>query len=151
MAYADTIRTATATMDDVATLIEGIFVSGYGLTWTAWTPTLGATGSMTWTSTAINFAKYIQCGKLIIFAVVAGGTTGGSASSGLTFTLPVTASATWASNTGLAAANVIDGGSSIAGVCLTTTAVGTVTRYDAGNYGLGAGRTIRVVGAYEAA
>lgn len=77
MAYADTIRTATADLNDVATLIEGIFSSTYGLTFTTWTPTL-TTGSGTIGTTTIDYAKYIQCGKLVIAIIQAHGTTTGT-------------------------------------------------------------------------
>ena len=91
MAYADSIRTEFATFENTASLIEGIFGSTYGLTFSTWTPTLSASGSMTYTSTSINKAIYIQVGKLVFFNVSITGTVGGSVSTALKFTLPVTA------------------------------------------------------------
>lgn len=91
MAYADSIRTTSPTMEGVATLIEGIFSSGYGLTVSTWTPTLTASGSMTYTSTSVNKAIYVQVGKLVFFNVSFTGTVGGSVSTALKFTLPITA------------------------------------------------------------
>lgn len=149
MGYADALRAATITGDAIADTIEGIFDDSFPLTFTSWTPTLGVTGG-TYGSTSITFAKYIQIGKMVIFAASFTGTTG-SAPATITFTLPVTASAT-----GGAAwpfyAQVVDGGSTIAGVGYTSsTTVGTVTRHDAADFGDGASRTMRVFGVYEAA
>jgi hypothetical protein len=58
--------------------------------WTDWTPTLTASGSMTWTSTSINEARYTQIGKIVFFKVNITGTVGGSLSTELQFTLPST-------------------------------------------------------------
>lgn len=58
--------------------------------WTDWTPTLTASGSMTWTSRTITEARYMQIGKIVFFKVGITGTIGGSLSTELQFTLPST-------------------------------------------------------------
>lgn len=152
MAYADNIRSATATMNDVATLIEGIFASGYPATWTSWTPSYSASGSMTYTSVTTEYGKYIQVGKLILFILRATGTTGGSASDALVFTPPVNAAAATVTGLAIGAGSVNDGGNTAA-LCLRYTAVSSfaVYRSNFANYGTGASRTINVMGVYEAA
>lgn len=62
--------------------------------WKEWTPTFAGAGSMTYTSVTINRALYRYVGKeggvrFIEYNIAAYGTTGGSASTGITFTLPV--------------------------------------------------------------
>lgn len=54
-----------------------------------WNPTYGASGSMTWTSISTNYAKYLRRGNIVYFTINATGTIGGTASSDLTFSLPV--------------------------------------------------------------
>lgn len=94
MAYADSIRNLTCNMNDVASLIEGIWSSSYGLTWSSWTPTYGAGGSGTFTSVTTHNAKYIQCGKCVILSIEATGTVGGTPNHFITFSLPVSYAAT---------------------------------------------------------
>lgn len=86
MAYADSIRTKTAGMNDVASLIEGIVSSGFPLTWTTWVPTL--TGFSANPAGAIY--KYIQIGKLVILRVDQTPAAGTSNATGFTITLPAT-------------------------------------------------------------
>lgn len=91
MAYADGIRTTTATMNGVADLIEGIFTSTFPLSWLTWVPTYSASGTMTFTSVTTSYAYYIRIGGLVLFHISASGTVGGTPSTGLRFTVPVTA------------------------------------------------------------
>lgn len=119
--------------------------------WTAWTPSYGAGGSMTYGTVTTNSARYMQLGKTVFFAINATGTTGGSASDRLTFTAPV---ARTASTSYIAAGNgeVIDGGLGLNGRALwndTSTTVIAVLKYDGSNFGLGATRQFRIVGHYE--
>ena len=87
MAYADSIRTSGATMEAVASLIEGIGSAGYPLTWTTWTPTYtGGTG--TWPGAGT--AKYLRIGKLVIFTINATATLSGTATAYVTYTIPIT-------------------------------------------------------------
>jgi hypothetical protein len=90
MAYADTGRSATATLETLCTLIEGIFGSTYDLTWTAGpTPTYGGLASLTFTSVTTTYSKYIRVGKLVIWMLSCTGTTGGTDGNTLTATTPI--------------------------------------------------------------
>jgi hypothetical protein len=53
-----------------------------------WTPSYGATGSMTYTSVTTNNAWFYVSGKVSHYALSATGTTGGTAHLGVTFSLP---------------------------------------------------------------
>jgi hypothetical protein len=124
-----------------------------GGAWETWSPTLGATGSMTWTSTSVTWAKYIQIGKNVYFRVKATGTTGGTASNALTFTVPIAANTEMI--TGFASVGPAYVGDSVSTMGFSffnnsTTEV-AVRRYDGANFGLGASRSITVTGVYEAA
>jgi len=146
MAYADTMRVSTATLEIIAGLIEGIFSSGFPATWTAWAPTYGASGAMTYTTVTTTTARYIRIGKLVFFVIDANGTTGGTANTTLTFTLPVTA----------ASQNHVMGGqifqaSGKAAYAVIAGSTGSVSLYDSSNLSLSAGTYIRVAGVYEAA
>jgi len=120
-------------------------------TFSNWVPTLTASGSMTVASEAIDHARYVQLGKLIIFTIEANFTLGGTPSTDVNFTLPVTA----ASRQMNMSASVIDGGISIGGFAFTGSGLGftaaVVRRYDTANWSTGTLRYIRVAGTYEAA
>lgn len=139
--------------------VEDLIAVGYpprwagiaGADWQDWSPSYGASGSLTWTSVSTSQARYIEVGKLIIFLIDATGTLGGSASTDLTFSLPVTA----ASSTGNPA---IGGGyvgspSAVCGFCYLNASVvtGSCRRYDSSNYATSGNGTISIIGAYEAA
>jgi len=142
MAYADAIRSAIASMDDVADLIEA------GQTWATWSPTYSANNSMTYTSVTTTSARYIQFGKLIIFQLQASGTVGGTPSTELRATLPATAAVTISPF----AAQCVDGGATIGGCgYISGTTLIAVTRYDVASWSAGASRIIRCSGMYEAA
>ena len=151
MAFGDILRTATFTGDDIADLIEGIGSSSHPLAWTTWSPTYSASGSMTFTSVTTNYAKYLRIGKLIIFAIKATGTTGGTPDTTLQFTLPVTASSD--AVTGNSPFSAFTNDSSTVGGFgfVSSSTVGGVRKYDATNYASGASRQIFCAGAYEAA
>ncbi len=115
------------------------------LFYTTWTPTLGAAGSMTWTPTTVNQADYWTSGNIVYFIVDATGTTGGTASNALTFTLPITPSGA-IQVYGMA---LWDG---FNGIGVWSTNSGTtvnVFKGDNTNYSLGAGRYIKVAGFYK--
>lgn len=117
--------------------------------WSTWTPTFGALGSMTFTSVTTHYAKYRRTGDTVFYSVAATGTTGGSADTRITFTLPIVASNT--ANL-MASCWVTDGGVHIGGFLEPdTTSVMTVRRYDGANWGLGGTRRINVSGFYEVA
>lgn len=93
MAYADDIRTTDYTREELATLIEGVFGASTGIiTVSTWSPTWGATGSMTFTSVTTHWANYFRVDDWVFYEVGAQGTTGGTASTAITFTLPATPS-----------------------------------------------------------
>jgi hypothetical protein len=152
MAYADSIRTSTATMNAAATLIDGIGSSTSTLAWSSWTPTYSGSGSLTFGTVTTNYGKYIQLGKFVVFVLRATGTTGGTTNDAILFTPPVNAAA--ATTTGLAiGAGTVTDSTNGAGVCLRYTSVSSFAVYKEsfGNYGLGASRVINVIGLYEAA
>ena len=123
-------------------------IDGSGLqfpAWTSWTPTYNGSGAMTFTGVSTAYAKYQQIGKRIDFMLEATGTTGGTASNILTFTLPIAK----ASVTGMFAAQVGDTGNLGGFAVLISSTVVAIEKYDLSNFGIGAGRTIRCAGTYE--
>lgn len=146
MAYADTMRAATATLEIIAGLIEGIASSGYPLTWSTWSPTYGASGSMTFTSVSTTHAKYFQIGKFVVFKIHATGTTGGTASNAISVSLPVPC----VGQNHLSGGSVTDGGSGLASAVWATNVAIYFYKYDSSNYALGASRQIVGTGIYEA-
>lgn len=90
MPYADLLRSVTADLSDAALLLEGIWSSNHDAVLTAWSPTTGAGGAMTFTSVTIGHARYIRCGKLCLFSIRVSGTVGGTPNGNLTITLPFT-------------------------------------------------------------
>lgn len=150
MAYADNLRSAGANMTVAAGLIEGIFTSGFGLTWSTYAVAIsgtGGSGSMTFAITATNRAKYIQIGKLVLLDLSVTGTTAGTAHTDITLTLPVA---------GLGdgfyspiACSVSDT-TIIAGNCRISTQA-AFRKYDSSNWGLGVSRLVECCGIYVAA
>ncbi len=135
MAYADTLRSKTFTGPDIANLIEGIFVAGHPAAWTTWTPSpLGATGSMTFTTTTIQFANYIQIGKLVFVSLRIDGTIGGTVNTGITVPMPVTSATTTFDQ--VAGARIFTNGAGEAGYVSISSASTTATFYrtNTGNY-----------------
>ena len=120
-----------------------------GGAWQTWTPSFSAAGSMTYTSVTTNLARFMRVGKTVHFNIQATGTTGGSASSGLRFTLP---------STSLAGTNIPTGAgygvdSSTIGMFafLHTATIAEVRKSDSANFGIGASRAINIFGRYEEA
>lgn len=112
--------------------------------WIDWTPSYGATGSMTYTTVTTSQAKYmLGSDGMATVEIQASGTTGGTASTGITFTLPV---ANQSAGSTLVACGIRDAasGAFISGqVSLTNNnSTATVQRYDGANWGLGTGRFI---------
>lgn len=151
MAYADSIRSATATMEAVATLIEGIFSSGYGLTFSSYaqSATQSGGGSLTYTSYTSEYSKYIQVGKLVIWIFRGYGTTGGTGNAELKLYLPVTA----ASVNGICGGGWTTDGSTAyaAQIAGASTTLLSMKRYDSTAYTLGASRYSAGIVIYEAA
>lgn len=120
--------------------------------WTTYSPTYAASGSMTFTSVTTNFAKYLKTGRRVEVLIDASGTTGGTASNNLQFSLPVSANVTSGifigQGGGIVTDNSVTVGSAVA-INAATTAI--IQRYDSGNYTLGAAERFRVHLVYEAA
>jgi len=142
MAFADGIRSSIASMDDIADLLDSI------VTWATWAPTYSASGSMTFGTVTTTYARYITAGNLVIFMLSATGTTGGSASTQVRASLPVTAA-----NASVPIYSIyVDGGSPLTGIgYLETTSLMGVNKADNTNWGTGSGRIIRCCGIYEKA
>lgn len=148
MAFTDPITTTAPTMEAVASLINTIFSSSYGLTFSTWTPSYSVTAPFTFTSTSPIFAKYVQVGKLVFFAVSFSGTAGGTLSSVIEVTLPVAA----VNQNISAACQITDGGVIKSGnttLGSTTSKLG-IRLYNGGNYTAGIVGP-NVYGFYEAA
>ena len=143
MAYSDSILTSNANFTLVAGLINGVYP-----VWTSYTPTLTPAGSMTYGSTSITYAKYIQIGDFVHVVASFTGTVGGTPSTSIRFTLPVTASTASGCQ---GAGYCLDNGSNAGAIVLggTTTAV-DVARYNVAAFTAGT-VTIRVSLFYEAA
>jgi hypothetical protein len=62
--------------------------------WFDWTPTLGAGSPMTYTLTTLTYSRFSLRGRTCKLLFRFNGTTGGTASNNITFTLPITASNT---------------------------------------------------------
>jgi hypothetical protein len=122
--------------------------AGAAFTPGAWTPTFACSGSMTYTSTSIAYSKYCKWGKTVWFSLQVSGTTGGTASTQIYFTLPVTAASSspafW-----MFVAGGGDGGNLILLSANLNSTQGFVDKLS--NWGLGAARTFNVTGIYEAA
>lgn len=118
--------------------------------WSDWVPTLGASGAMTYTSTTISYAKYMQIGKAVWLIIDVTGTTGGTPDTGLTFTLPVTA-ATSSRPKGISF--VADGGAKAGSFNVSSTTVCTVYTdpTTTANWGAGASRRYVIEFFYVAA
>lgn len=116
--------------------------------WIDWTPTLTADGSMTFTGTSIARARYAQIGKVVMFQIEFTGTVGGTPSTNLQFTLPVTA----ASTSGLAGGAVALNPGNVGGYYIPLSTSQLAGRlYDSSAWSAGSGRGFRASGLYEAA
>ena len=106
-------------------------------TWLNYTPTYDADGSMTYTSVTTAYCKFSIIGTMVVFKLRASGTTGGTLSPAIGFTVPINmANSGYCAQSG---ATVHDGGKWISGFVAdrgTNSSLFTL-RYDAANYGLG--------------
>jgi hypothetical protein len=112
--------------------------SPYGFPdWFAYIGHPSASGSMTWTSLTYDTSWKVQ-NKMIWFAQNLNGTTGGTAGTGLIYTVPITpvTAAT------LVAAGILDGGSQELGWASPVVAGAYILcrHADSSNWGLGANR-----------
>lgn len=113
--------------------------------WLTWQPTYTCSGSMTYTTVTTNTAKYMIRRESCLILLFAKGTTGGSASSDIIASPPITS----AEQNQPLSARVIDGGNAIAGISNISTNGNIQTkRHTADNWGLGANRYINVRGEF---
>lgn len=141
-----TAKLATDAVTTVKITDDNVTEAKIALSWTSWTPTLSASGSMTYGTTTINFAKYIELGNMIFYMIDVTGTVGGTPATDLIFTTPTSVSANTPGN----AATVIDGGSAIAGFCNRNSSTTLyVRRYDSAVWSAGSGRRYISSGFYE--
>lgn len=145
----DTVGTDQVVDASVTTAKLATGAGELGGAWQDWTPSYSAGGSMTYTSVTTTYAKYIQIGKTVFFRLRSSGTTGGTASNELKFTLPVNRADTDVTNMG--ATYVVDGGVT-GGVGYSDNANQCVIRrYDSANFALSTARQIVINGCYEVA
>lgn len=142
--YANSIRSANATMEDIATLIEGsIGSSSNDAVSTSWTPSYAASGSMTFTSVTTDIAKYVIKGAEVTVFFRFTGTTGGTASTNITFTLPYASSNVAAAVQYLNAVYISQGTSASGFVYVNNnSSTANVIKEDTSNWGLGASRLV---------
>lgn len=103
-------------------------------------PTFAAGGSMTYGTTTTRFAVYQRLGKLVRGAINVTGTTGGTASDYISFTIPHVMT-NYGGHMAISG-KIIDNGTLAAGVFEFQDNASTcrVYRYDGANWGLGSGR-----------
>ncbi len=117
--------------------------------WTNWTPTYSASGTMTFTSVTTTYAHYLVKDDTVHFSIKATGTTGGAASSQIRFTLPTVPDNDFAD--GISGGGLVIDGGYLGGFFAHQGTSNTiaVTRYDLGNWSLGAGRGFAISGFYK--
>jgi len=116
--------------------------------WFNYTVTWGASGSMTFTSVTPKFTRWRVIGGNTIKVTGRGvGTTGGTASSTLTATLPWNAK--HGADNPAAISYVSDTGSGVAGYCYLTADKINSKKYDGSNFGLGINRWVVYDVTYE--
>lgn len=116
--------------------------------WFNYTTTYTCEGAMTYSSVTQNYCKFALVGTTCIIKMRAMGTTGGSASNAIYFTLPIGASSMYGL-TGASAA-VFDGGG-VKGAFIWERAADKcgIFKYDASNYALGGSEIISCQLHYE--
>ena len=135
-----------AELEDKINAMRTIEVGGM---WTAWTPTTTPNGSMTYTSTTLNVARYTVAGNICAFRYQITGTVGGTPSNLFTISLPLSAVAPLFNTFACA---LRDAGNWVAGfVVCTASSNFIVRRYDQANFSAGSPTAIYVSGSYEIA
>lgn len=115
--------------------------TGHGC-YTTWSPTLGANGSMTYTSSSTTFARLFVLGRYVFIHTVFTGIVGGTPNTALTFTLPITPlSGTFRIYTSLT------GTVNDVGTCLINGSPGAAQKRDQSNFSAGS-QTCEVQGYY---
>ncbi len=118
-----------------------------------WSPSFTATGTgtPTWGTVTTYRADYFQLGKLVCYNIAAEGTTGGSTVTQLNFTLPITAVSEADSFTSACTEYHATDNHRATACRNSSTTVMAVSRFDNGDFGIGANRAIRAEGCYFAA
>ena len=145
-------RVTAKYLSDIHTAINTLETSspsGTHIPWTAWTPTLTASGLMTWTATTIYLARYCQIGKVVYFQTCIFGTVGGTLDYALMFTLPVAPKYTNDNYIG-GGCLVISNGVNLAGSWRYISGYIQCLKFDCGLYAAGVGGA-NVNGHYEVA
>lgn len=143
MGYADIIRTPQPKIEDIASLIEGIFGASSPIEVIDFTPTFTCNGSMTVSATTLYQAKYFTIGQLVAFWIYAQLTLAGTASTQVIFTLPTSMINT---PIGFFSGNCDVSSAGCAGWSDTTH--GLIQLHGAANWTLGASRNVNVGGFY---
>jgi hypothetical protein len=115
--------------------------------WLQWLPTYTGSGSMTYTSVTTVHANYKLQNDTITIILASNGTTGGSAHSDLSATLPFTAESTTVAPA--VGCRTQDGGGILLGTGqINASALNNiiVRKHDSSNYGLGATRIMGIAG-----
>lgn len=113
---------------------DGQYVIFDQFAWTDWTPTLTPGGSMTYTSTTINYAKYCRINDIVWIKLNFTGTIGGTPNNTLKFSLPVTNNGEAVGGSGV----VLDNGSLVgAFATYASTTEFDIYRYDGAVYTAG--------------
>jgi hypothetical protein len=110
----------------------------------SFTPTYSASGSMTFTSITTHYARFKIVGKLVWIYLSADGTTGGTASTRVQFTVPIDLGANDSVPVG-----IVDGSNRLALAFRESASLVGCIKHDAANWGLGAGRQLRVSMSYR--
>ena len=119
---------------------------GFPHWFTAATPTYGGGGDMTFTSVSETYNKFKVSGKTVTYKLRAAGTTGGVASTTITFSLPVTAAGSHGKGTGC---GTYDSGWKSGYVTGVNSTVAQVFKGDGSNWALAASKNIDVQVIYE--
>lgn len=129
-----------------------IVQSAMALTWSNWTPTLTAVAGSIGTVT-VDYARYIQQGKLVTFAFMAHGTQASANTTGIRFSLPVVAAASTVGFSTFHGAYSIGGALQTGQGLIQAIGLGEICGADRGASVIttGAGRYVGGSGVYEAA
>jgi hypothetical protein len=118
--------------------------------WQAWTPTVTASGSMTISGLSVLVAQYLRIGPIICLEAQCAFTLGGTASSSVLFTLPVSVIGT--QHASLYAILAMNAGAAQVGLAtFPNTTQLSVFLNGQGNWTLGSGAQFQVTGFYRCA
>lgn len=153
MGFADAIRKARMSREELATLLEtldaDITAVTTAFTPTTWTPTFTCSGSMTIASITNPKAQYITFGKMTwLDLAVTASTLGGTANTTILFTLPATAQDSYGE---LSCFTFNNSASDLGRAFIGDTSKVWVRLRAAGNWTLGSGNQFRVTGWYRSA